>query len=159
MNYDQFLDNLKISSWVLQNRSFAYKVVGDWQIAFIRMGGKYQTADTIAFVVCVRHIAMRNLEKQHTKSESNPHAYPFKLTTTEIETRNFKYQSKLLNYEISRLPINGDWSDLWNHLEKTIPTWLSTLTKEKLAKEIESKGDIGYIEKIWLEDLNIKAST
>jgi hypothetical protein len=154
MNYYTFQESLKKSDWKVPNKSFASKQFNEWQISFVRMGGRYQLAGSITFVICVRHTLMRNINSEHVDMEKEPHSYPFKLTLSEIEKGNLRYQSKLLNYDMSRLSVNDDWSEVKKHLEQTIPSWLLSVTKDVLAKEIEIYGESGYIENIWLKDLS-----
>ena len=154
MNYESFLKKLEESQWNVPNKSFAHKAFGEWQVAFIRMGGRYQQAGSVTFVVCLRHINMRNLDAQHIEIEKEPHSYPFKFTIEDIAKGKFRYQSKLLNYDMSRLPTDAGWSKLYEGLEQTIPLWLSSLTNKELSLQISKFGKSGYIEKIWLEDLS-----
>jgi hypothetical protein len=153
MNYELFLEKLKENQWGVPNKSFAHKAFGEWQVAFIRMGGRYQQAGTVAFVVCIRHTNMRNLDAQHLEIDKEPHSYPFKFTLEDITKENFQYQTKLLNYDMSLLPTDDGWSKLYEGMEQKIPSWLSTLTRKKLGHQINKFGNSGYIEKIWLEDL------
>jgi hypothetical protein len=154
MDYEQFLDSLKEAGWAVPNRSFACKdVVPDWQVAFIRMGGKFQHPGAVTFVICVRHKSLRNLEEMHDELEKNPHSYPYILTIDEISAKSFKYQSKLLNYEHSRHGMADDWSEILRALQESLPRWLGGHTQDALAKEIRCYGEAGYIERIWLTDL------
>lgn len=153
MNFDQFLERLKTQTWSVPTKSFACKSFGEWQVSFIRLGGKFQLPGSIAFVVCARRGGMRNLDKESVEFEKEPHAYPFKFTLQEIQSGHFQYRSKLLQYDHSNLPVDSDWLLLVQHLETTIPAWLFRLTKETLAAQISRLGEAGYIEKIWLEDL------
>ena len=160
MDYDQFLETLGSGDWTVPNRSLAYKTVdGIWQIAFIRMGGKFQSPGTVTFVICVRSTNLRNLEGERREIEKEPHCYPFKLTLDEIERRRFEYQCKLNNYEKSEIKMADDWSNVLRALEVSIPTWLISYSQAALAQEISENGEDGYIERIWLEDLAPADST
>ena len=86
--------------------------------------------------------------------EKEPHSYPFKLTLAEIGKRRFTYQSQLNNYKMTDLAMTEDWSAVLKALEIVIPTWLSSYSLAELAKDIAKRGEGGYIEKIWLEDLS-----
>lgn len=155
MDYDHFLETLKSNNWSVPNRSFACKTVdGDWQISFIRMGGKFQKPGTVTFVICVRSTNLRNLEGARQEIEKEPHSYPFKLTLAEIGKRRFRYQSKLNNYKMTDLGMNDDWSTVQRALEMVLPNWLGSYSQSALAKDIAKRGKDGYIEKIWLEDLS-----
>ncbi len=154
MSYDDFLENLRQSGWTVPNRSFAHRSIhGGWQIAFIRLGGRYQRPGNITFIVCVRHTDLRNLDGQINPVEKEPHSYPFKLTLHEIELGKLSYQSKLLNYETTDLAISDDWGRLIIALDDTLPEWLKSLSKRVLLEQITSVGESGYMEKVWLEDL------
>ncbi|MBU1350556.1 MAG: hypothetical protein KKB95_01540 [Gammaproteobacteria bacterium] len=153
MNFDQFIAHLDGQSWSVRNKSFASKTFGEWQVSFIRMGGKFQLPGSVAFVVCVRRRGMRNLDKESLEVEKEPHAYPFKLSLQEIESGDFQYRSKSLRYDHSNRPVDSDWSLLAMHLERTIPAWLRRLTREALITQVSRFGESGYIERIWLEDL------
>lgn len=99
----------------------------------------------VTFVVCVRSANLRNLEGIRSDLEKEPHSYPFKLTLDDLRKRQFRYQCKLSNYEMSEFGVVDDWSEILRAVELTIPTWLNTYSHAALAKEIE---------KIWLEDLS-----
>jgi hypothetical protein len=155
VDYDQFLEALKSNDWSVPNRSFAYKTFdGVWQISFIRMGGRFQKPGTVTFVICVRSTNLRNLDGEHQEVEKEPHSYPFKLTLAEIDKRRLKYQSKLNNYEMTDLAMTGDWSAVLRALEEVLPEMLGSYSQAALAKDIAKRGEDGYIEKIWLEDLS-----
>jgi hypothetical protein len=155
VNYDQFLETLESNNWTVPNRSFACKTVnGIWQISFIRLGGKFQQPGMVAFVICVRSTNLRNLEGEHQEIEKEPHSYPFKLTLAEVGKHRFRYQSKLNNYKSTDRSMTDDWSAVLRALEIVLPTWLSSYSLSALAKDIAKRGEDGYIERIWLEDLS-----
>jgi len=154
MGYEEFLNQLKCSDWKVLDKSFAHKKYGDWEIAFIRRGGRLHYSGSIAFVVCVRHVLLRNINGIHGDVMKEPHSYPFKLTMQEIENADFLYTSKLLNYEVSRLSINSDWSMMFEYLNSKMPNWLKSLSKDALLQQIKEYGQMGYIEKVWIEDLS-----
>ena len=154
MTYNQFLEKLREGEWVVPNRSFAHKLFGAWQVSFIRIGGRFQQPGMVAFVVCVRHASLRSLAGELVEVPKEPHSYPFKFTFAEIEEGNFQYQSKLLNYEISDLPVDADWSGVSHGMQSAIPAWLSSFTADALVKQIKKHGSSGYIERIWIEDLD-----
>ena len=64
MDYHEFLSNLKVAGWSVPSNSFASKTFGQWQVAFVRMGGRFQIAGHITFVVCIRHTSLRDREKE-----------------------------------------------------------------------------------------------
>lgn len=155
MDYDRFIEALESNDWSVRNRSFAYKVVdGIWQIAFIRMGGKFQKPGTVTFVICVRSVNLRNLNGERQEVEKEPHSYPFKLTLAEIDEKRFRYQSKLGNYETTDVATNGDWSSVLRAVETVLPDWLGSYSQYELAEEIAERGEGGYVERVWLEDLS-----
>lgn len=154
MSYDEFLETLRQSSWTVSNRSFAYRSFHDeWQIAFIRLGGRFQRPGLITFVICVRHLDLRNLDGQISIVEKEPHSYPFKFTLQEIERGELSYKSKLLDYETDDLRNSDDWDCLIIALEDTLPKWLNSLSKRALLEQIVNLGESAYIEKMWREDL------
>ena len=155
MDYDQFLESLTSNGWTVPNRSFACKTFGNaWQVAFIRMGGKFQSPGNVTFVVCVRSTNLRNLDGERSETEKEPHSYPFKFTLDDIRKRRFKYQCQLNSYEMSDFGMTDDRSEILRAIETTIHTWLTTYSRSALAEEIAKYGEDGYIEKIWLEDLS-----
>ena len=153
MTHEEFVLFLENDGWTAKTKSLVYKRFGDWQIAFIRMGGRYQVEGHVAFVVCARHTCLRNMDEKIVEAEKEPHSYPFKFSLSELQGRKFQYKSKLLNYEVSKLRTDANWSAVHNTLEKVLPEWLATLTKDALAKQIAQFGESGYIEKVWLKDL------
>ena len=154
MNYNAFLDSLKAAGWTVPSRSFAYCNVGsEWQAAFVRIGGRYQLPGQVSFVVCVRHISLRDREKEHRDVVKEPHDYPFKLTLEDLASDRLQYRSKLLQYDLSQIGIESDWSSLFTSLISRVPKQLSEYSKSKLRDEIQRLGTNGYIEKIWSADL------
>ena len=155
MDYDQFLETLTSNDWTVPNRSFAYRTLGNgWQIAFIRMGGKFQKPRKVTFVVCVRCADLRNIDGERNEIEKGPHSYPFKFTLDDIRKRRFNYQCQLNSYEMSDFGMADDWSEILRAIEITIPAWLDTYSQAALAEQIAKNGEDGYMEKIWLDDLS-----
>lgn len=152
MRYEAFLEGLKTTGWHVPDSSYACGAVGEWQIAFIRLGGRLQRAGHVTFVVCIRHRAMRNVDGQPVEHEKNPNSFPFRLTLADIESGCFAYQRKL-NFETSELASDEDWSVLWRHMTETLPTWLRRYKTATLAAQIHTAGEPWYVENIWLEDL------
>ena len=154
MTYDTFLESLSKSGWTVRNRSFAHRQIEwGWQIAFVRLGGKFQTPGRITFVICVRHMCMRNLERELNPIEKEPFSYPFKLTLRQIEQDELTYRSTNLNYEHSELGVSDDWHCVLAALEVALPKWLSSQTPQTLKQQIADYGEDAYIERLWLEDL------
>jgi hypothetical protein len=154
MTYDTFLASLSISGWTVPNRSFAHREFGGgWQVCFVRLGGKFQQPGRIAFVICVRHSCMRNVERELNPIEKDPFSYPFKLTLRQIEEGLLTYHSTNLNYEHSELDVSADWQRVFSALEGAVPKWLSLQTPWTLKQQIVEHGEDAYIERIWLEDL------
>lgn len=152
MHYDAFRNSLTAAGWHVPNRSYACGEAGEWQIAFIRLGGRRQRAGHVTFVVCIRHMAMRNMDGERVEHEENPNSFPFRLTVAEIESGRLAYQRKL-NFETSEIAKDGDWSVLWRHLSETLPAWLHGYDAATLAAQIRAAGEPWYVENIWLEDL------
>ena len=160
MIYDTFLDHLSKSGWTVPSRSFAYRQIeGGWQVAFVRLGGKFQLPGRITFVICVRHRCMRNLERELNPSEKEPFSYPFKLTLRQIEQGELTYRSTNLNYEQSNMGRFDDWQCVLEALTVAVPKWLSSQTPQTLKQQIAEYGEDAYIERIWLEDLGDRAQS
>ncbi len=152
MDYAAFLERLSAIGWHAPNRSYAWGNAGDWQIAFIRLGGKFQQPGRVAFVVCVRHQTQRNTDGNLVEHERNPNSFPFRLTIDDIQCHRFHYERKQ-NFQLSDLSATSDWSTLFGHLTATLPTWLRGYTAAALAAEISALGEPWYVERIWLESL------
>ncbi len=152
MNYEAFLKQLDDRGWSVQSKSYATCVCGDWQVSFVRFGGKFQKAGIATFVVCVRHCCLRDLEKAIPAASKNPNDYPFKLTLNEITGSPVRYESRLLNYERSDYPMGGDWSHVYGQMEG-LCTCFSRKNASWLQGELKQLDNPGYIERIWLEDL------
>ena len=154
VQYSEFLDNLRAAEWTVPNKSFAFhNFDGGWQAAFVRIGGRYQLRGQVAFVVCIRHISLRDCEEEHRDVVKGPHDYPFKLTLEDLASGNLQYKSKLLQYDLSYMDMESDWSSLFATLNTWIPDQLASYSKAKLCDEILRLGSNGYIEKVWAEDL------
>jgi len=154
MTYDTFLENLSKSGWTVPNRSLAHRQIeGGWQVAFVRLGGRFQRPGGITFVICVRHRCMRNLERELNPIEKEPFSYPFKLTLRQIEQEELTYRSLNLNYEHSQLGVSDDWQCVLTALAVAVPKWLSSQTPQTLKQQIAEYGEDSYIERLWLEDL------
>lgn len=153
MIYSEFLETLAATGWQTSGKSYAFKSLGEWQVAFIRLSGRLHKEGMISFVVCVRHTSLRNLESKLFDLNKNPNDYPFKLTIEQIRQNDFSYKREL-NYQVSYFSTDLDWSELLQHLATTIPRWLNTFSKAALVRQIKSQGDDSwYVENIWLEDL------
>ncbi|MFZ2725750.1 MAG: hypothetical protein WAX77_05840, partial [Methylococcaceae bacterium] len=153
MIYSAFLDELRAAGWTVPNKSFATRLFGDgWQVAFVRLGGRYQLPGQVSFVVCIRHISLRDREKEHHDIHKDPHDYPFKLTLEELASENLQYSSKLLHYDLSHMGTESDWSGFFAELNYRVPMQLARYSKSKLREELDRLGTKGFIEKIWAED-------
>ena len=154
MTYRNFLERLRETGWDVPNKSLAYRVFGGaWQVSFVRLGGKFQRPGQVAFVICVRHMSMRNVEGERRAVEKDPFSYPFRLTMQQIERGDLRYAPSLLNYEYSELGAESDWSPVQRAVEVSLPKWLATRTPQHLHQEIADLGENAYIEKLWLDDL------
>lgn len=151
MNYEQFLQKLKQSNFNVIGLSCAFCEFGEWQISFIRFGGKFQAEGEIAFVICARPLNVKTLENKIVKESRNPKDYPFKLILSEID-EELIYQPKLLNFELEYFERDGDWSRIYEILRIELPKLLVKLGVDELKKQIRSQQELSYIEKIWLEE-------
>lgn len=149
MNYSEFLENLKLSGFNVKGKSYAFKTFGDWGVAFIRLGGKFQLPGKICFVLCARPNNARGLEGEIAHESKNPHDYPFKFTVGEIG-KTLKYESKLLNYQTEYLETDADWSNIHKILSEDLPKKLIEFSVNELETQLRSLKNPGYIEKIWL---------
>jgi hypothetical protein len=149
MIYEEFLESLRSSGFKVVGRSFAFKKFGDWEIAFIRLSGKFQLPGKISFVICARPENARGLEGKIVSESSNVHNYPIKLIPSEVgETINYK--SKILNYKFEELELDSDWTGINKILIQDLPEKLSRLGVSGLLKQLREIKNPGYIEKIWL---------
>lgn len=154
VNYETFFKNLETFGWKTQGKSFAFfDVDHDWQFAFIRLGGRLHRSGYIGFVVCARHQQNRNLDGEVSSENKEPHSYPYKFTFDEIEQNDFEYKCKLENYNLTYLPEDSGWEIFEDALRNTLLNWISGHSVSKLRNEIERNGEGGYIEKMWIEDL------
>jgi hypothetical protein len=154
MDYTEFLASLQSAGWAVSNKSFASKTFfGQWQVAFVRMGGKFQLPGQVTFVVCIRHTSLRDREKDRRDVVKEPFDFPFKLTVDDITSSDLRYSGKLLGFDMSRLAFNADWSANFSLLNEAVPRQLSSYSASRLREEIIQYGESGYIEKLWAEDL------
>jgi len=154
MDYSEFLASLQSAGWTVPNKSFASKAFfGQWQVAFVRMGGKFQLPGQVTFVVCIRHTSLRDREKERRDVVKEPFDFPFKLTVQDINSGALRYSGKLLGFDMSRLAVNADWSANFSMLNEVVPHQLSSYSASQLRKEIMQYGESGYIEELWAEDL------
>lgn len=154
MNYETFLRNLETFGWRTRGKSFAFIDFGqDWQFAFIRLGGRLQRSGHIGFVVCARHQQNRNLDGEISSENKEPHSYPYKFTIDEIGESDFEYKCRLENFNLTYLPENSGWEIVEDALRNALPDWINSHSGLKLRSEIEKNGEGGYIEKMWIEDL------
>ena len=154
MDYSEFLASLQSAGWAVPNKSFASKTFfGQWQVAFVRMGGRFQLPGQVTFVVCIRHVSLRDREKVRRDVVKEPFDFPFKLTTQDITSSPLRYSGKLLGFDMSTLAVLADWSANFSLLSEAVPRQLSSYSASQLRKEIKQYGESGYIEEIWAEDL------
>lgn len=151
MIYEKFLENLKQAGFNVVGLSYAFREFGDWQISFIRFGGKYQSKGKISFVICARSIYAKGLEGKIIKQSTNPHDYPFKLSLGEI-IEKLKYKPKPLNFSLEEFERDGDWTKIYDILLVDLTKALQNLGVDELNKQIRSQEELSYIEKIWLEN-------
>ena len=152
MNYTNFLIKLESSGFDIQGKSYAFKIFEEWEIAFIRMSGKYQTTGIISFIICARPQTAKGLEGKITNHSKNPHDYPFKLTRSEIN-KSLKYESKLLNYEIDYLIETEQWENVLSLISKELPNILNSIGLNGLINQLKKLKDPGYIENIWIKSI------
>lgn len=151
MNYQEFLENLQSFGFSVKGKSFAFKQFEDWEISFIRMGGKYQSPGNITFVICARPKSFKGLEGKILNESKEPHDYPFKLIPNEIDEA-INYESKLLNYKLQDMKVDADWSKIYEILTSYLPDKLFRLGVLGLKKQLRELKNPGYIEKIWLDE-------
>ncbi len=152
MEYEAFLNHLASLGWSVQGKSFATADFGPWQVSFIRMGGRFQRPGMVAFVLCVRHQCLRDVDKAIPRDSKNPYDYPFKLTLSDIQAGHMSYQSRLLNFELADFPMTSDWEHVYSQIERAC-RFFSDQTGCWLQGELSQLASPGYIEQIWLEDL------
>ncbi len=152
MNYESFLEFLADHGWSVRGKSYATFTCGEWQLSFIRFGGKFQKPGMVTFVVCARHRCLRDLEKCIPAESKNPNDYPFKLTLAEIKSGPIRYQSRLLNYELSDYPMVDDWLPVYDQIRKA-GEYFGKLDSLWLQGQMDQLDSPGYIERIWIEDL------
>lgn len=145
------MQKLKQSDFKVIGLSYAFCEFGEWQISFIRFGGRFQTKGEIAFVICARPFNVKTLENKIVKESRNPHDYPFKLILSEID-KELIYQPKLLRFDLEYVERDGDWSRIYKILRIDLPKLLVKLGVDGLKKQIRSQQELSYIEKIWLEE-------
>ena len=154
MDYTEFLASLQSVGWTVPNKSFASKTFfGQWQVAFVRMGGKFQLPGQVTFVVCIRHTSLRDCEKERHDVVKKPFDFPFKLTTQDIASGALRYSGKLLGFNMSTLAFIDDWSENFALFNEAVPRQLFSYSASQLRKEIMQYGESGYIEELWAEDL------
>lgn len=150
MNYERFLQKLKHSGFNVIGLSFAFREFDKWQVAFIRLGGRFHVNGKIAFVICARPTDAKGLEGKIVKESRSPSDYPFKLIPNEIgDELDYKFK---LNYPFERFDRDEDWTRIYEILLTELPKILNKLGVDGLKAQIRSKKELAYIEKIWLDD-------
>ena len=149
MNYTEFLESLKLSGFIVKGKSYAFKTFGEWTVAFIRIGGRFQLPGKICFVICARPLDAKGLEGEIVNESKNPQDYPFKLISNEID-KTLKYKSRLLDYPKEYLRTDADWSNILKFLLEDLPVRLSEIGISGLEIQLRLLKNPGYIEKIWL---------
>lgn len=150
MNYEQFLQKLKHANFSVIGLSYASHEFDEWQIAFIRFGGKYQEKGKIHFIICARPINFKGIEGKIISESKEPNDYPFKLNLSEIN-ENLKYKFKL-NFDLDELDKDVDWSFVYETFAINLPELLKKLGVRELKNQIQCQKELNYSEKTWLED-------
>ena len=154
MNHQDFLVNLEESGFDRQGTSScAFKVTEGWVVCIIGLSGRYQQSGTKAFVICARPSSFEYMDKPKKKYSTEPHEYPFKLNM-DSQIKTLSYESTLLNYDYSRIETDSDWSKVYELLTVTLPDQLNRLGCSGLVKQIRKIRNRGFIEKIWLSEIN-----
>lgn len=118
-------------------------------------------AQIARFIVCVRHVFLRNLERQIPNGiAENPNDYPFKLRLSEF-ARFSRWRYRPINLGIreydeieygSLKSVNSLLKKTKFTLESYTPNWVDLLTPEKALSQIKRFGENAYCERIWIED-------
>ena len=153
MNHTEFLDKLRNDGFEIIGKSYAFKEINDWLIAFIGLGGRFQQAGTKAFVICARPKYFGLMDVPNNKYPSEPMEYPYKLTLGTFQ-KNLTYKSQLLNFDYDRLEIDTDWSNVYKILSFELPQVLKKKGVVGLVNELKELKEPGYVERIWLGEAN-----
>lgn len=104
---------------------------------------------------------MRNTEEVVPKGfVNNPFDYPVKMEPKEIisfDQKSWRYASRLLNYPYGYLASQKDCDKLVKAIETRILPWARDLDQVSWIHEIQTQGERGWIENLWIEDLTTKA--
>lgn len=150
MNYEQFLQKLNQANFRLIGSSYAFCDFDEWQIAFIRIGGKYQEKGKVHFIICARPIHFKGIEGKIISESKEPNDYPFKLNLSEIN-EILKYKFKL-NFDLDELEKDVDWSFVYEKFAIKLPDLLKKFGVRELKNQIQCQKELNYSEKIWLEE-------
>lgn len=153
MTHSELLENLEQCGYVRQGTSNAFFESGDWVIGFIGLSGRLQQPGTKAFVICARPKSFGFMDKPKQRFHGEPMEYPFKLTL-ESFNKELKYQSQLLRFDYSRIETEAEWQKVFNILTVDLPKSLQKLGVAGLVKQLKKLKEPGYVERIWLGELN-----
>jgi hypothetical protein len=153
MNHSEILEKLEEYGYEKQGTSSSFFETDDWIIGFIGLSGRFQQTGTKAFVICGRPKSFGFMDNPKKKFHSEPMEYPFKLTLENFN-KKLEYQSQLLCFDYSRVETEANWEKVLNILKIDLPKSLSKLGESGLIKQIKKIKEPGYVEKIWLGELN-----
>jgi hypothetical protein len=141
-------------------------IVGDAEVALIRLGGRMAMPGAISHLLCVRKVWLRTLDKRvPDKFVREPFSYPFKLRPSLLhKDKDLRYRPQNLNYSCDTLEFateipGGASTEVRKELQevrsviadRVIP-WASTLPVKALLKELKKYGEGAWIERLWIED-------
>ena len=153
MNHPDFLYRLEEAGYERQGTTSAFREVNGWVVGIIGLSGKFHQTGTKAFVVCARPVDFNYMDTPKNKFATEPMEYPFKLTIEGLKGK-LKYKSNLLNLDYSRLETESDWTKLYEQLVSVLPEKLEKLRVSGLVKQLNAVKDRGFVEKIWLGEIN-----
>ena len=153
MKYSEFLEKLEEGGYQKQGTSSFFLAIEDWVIGLIGLSGRFQQQGTKAFVICARPNSFGYMENPKKKFHGEPMEYPFKLTL-ESFNKKLKYHSQLLHFDHSRIETEADWGGVLKILTIDLPMSLNKLGVAGLIKQLKKIKEPGYVEKIWLGEIN-----
>lgn len=143
-----------------------HAIVGDAEVALIRLGGRMAMPGAISHLLCVRKVWLRTRdERVPDKFVREPFDYPFKLRPSLLHNdKGLRYRPQNLNYAYDTLEFATESSteastEVRQELqevravivERAVP-WASNLPVKGLLKELKKYGEGAWIERLWIED-------
>jgi hypothetical protein len=150
--------------FVRKSQTLAFDA-GELSVFLVRLGGRMAIPGAIGHVLCARHRFLRELQELQVSARdtTEPFDCPYKYTVSELwglapaawqyTPRNLNYPHDQLHFaERDNVAVTEDLEALSQFLTGPVVEWARTLTPERVLRELRTRGEGAWCERVWIED-------